>query len=285
MPFKTPDGKAKYTAAYDATLTLWPVPYESWEVTTRWGNTHIIASGSKKAPTLVLLHGMNHSATMWVPKIADLSHDSRDHAADTIGSASNSGAIHSLQSRADCADWLNDLFNELKIAQVHIMGHSHGGWLTLNFALSAPDRVKRIALLAPAASLLPLVSQFWLRGIPTILFPIRPLIISFMRWMSVEGFVANELFVEQFVMGMKHFRSAIKIFPTVFTDDELRQIKTHTLLLIGDQEVIYNPELAVNRAKRLIPNVEAEIIPDASHALSMEQPALVDERILRFLNQ
>jgi pimeloyl-ACP methyl ester carboxylesterase len=56
-------------------------------------------------------------------------------------------------------------------------------------------------------------------------------------------------------------------------------------LLIGAHEVIYNPELAVKRAKRLIPNIEAKLVQNASHGLPMEQPGLVNEHILGFLNQ
>jgi pimeloyl-ACP methyl ester carboxylesterase len=222
--FKTPEDEAKYIAAYDATLSLWSVPHESLAVTTRWGSTHIIASGPQDAPTLVLLHGMNMSATMWFPNIDDLSRNYCIYAVDTIGSASKSIAIQPLKNRFDFAGWLADVLNALEIAQTHILGHSHGGWLALNFALSAPERVRRMILLAPAASLLSLDSKFYIRGIPSVLFPIRPLITGFMRWMTVEGFVVNELFVEQFVMGMKHFRSQIRIFPTVFSDDELRRL-------------------------------------------------------------
>ena len=119
------------------------------------------------------------------------------------------------------------------------------------------------------------------------LFPRRSFITSFMTWMTVEGFVVNELFVEQFVLGVKYFRRRpqIRVLPTVFADDELRQIKAHTLLLIGEEEVIYNPVAAVNRATQLIQNIEAEVIPNASHGLPMEQPELVNERILGFLDQ
>ena len=99
--FKTPEGEAKYIAAYDATLTLWSVPYESLEVTTRWGSTHIIASGPQDAPTLVLLHGMNLSATMWFPNITDLSRNYCVYAVDTIGSASKSIAVQPLKNRFD----------------------------------------------------------------------------------------------------------------------------------------------------------------------------------------
>jgi len=83
--FKTAKGEAAYRAAYDSTLTLWPVPYESLVVETELGATHIIASGPKDALPLILLHGMNLSATMWFPNIADLSHNYRVYAIDILG--------------------------------------------------------------------------------------------------------------------------------------------------------------------------------------------------------
>jgi hypothetical protein len=52
--FKTPEGKAAYLAAYDAAMRLWPVPYEEVEVSSRFGTTHVVASGPKDAPPLVL---------------------------------------------------------------------------------------------------------------------------------------------------------------------------------------------------------------------------------------
>jgi hypothetical protein len=39
--FKTVNGQNKYMAAYDAALKLWPVPYESFFVTTPYGKTHV----------------------------------------------------------------------------------------------------------------------------------------------------------------------------------------------------------------------------------------------------
>ena len=38
--FKTPENQAKYMAAYDAVLALWPVPYESLDIPTRFGKSH-----------------------------------------------------------------------------------------------------------------------------------------------------------------------------------------------------------------------------------------------------
>ena len=284
--FKSSEGEAKYFAAYEATLTLWKIPYKFLEVPTQWGRAHIITCGPKDAPPLVLLHGMHLSSTMWFSNVAALSRNYRIYAVDTIGGVGRSVAVHPLKSRADLAGWLSEVFDELGITQTHLLGHSYGGWLALNFALNMPERVDRLALLAPVG-LQPFVSQFWLRGLPAMLFPRRSFITSFMKWMTVEGFEVSELFVEQFVLGLKNFRLRpyLRVLPTTFTDDELRQIKSDTRLLIGEKEVIYDPEVALKRAKRHIHSIEAEMIPNASHGLPMEQPELVNEYILNFLNQ
>lgn len=285
--FKTPEGEAKYITAYETTLTLWGTPYAFLEVSTPWGRTHIIASGPKDAPPLILLHGMHLSATMWFSNVIDLSRNYRVYAVDTIGGVGRSVAIHPLKSRADLAGWLSETLDSLGIIQPHVLGHSYGGWLALNFALSMPERVSRLILLAPVG-LQPLVSQFWLRGIPLMLWPRRSFVASFMKWMTVAGVAINELFVEQFVTGIQNFRPRphIRVLPAKFTDEELRQIKVHTLLLIGEEEVIYKkPKAAAKRANQLIQNIEVEVISNASHGLPIERPALVNERISGFLNQ
>lgn len=53
--FKTPEGQARYFAAYDETLALWNVPVESFDIDTRFGKTHVNICGPKDAPPLLLL--------------------------------------------------------------------------------------------------------------------------------------------------------------------------------------------------------------------------------------
>jgi pimeloyl-ACP methyl ester carboxylesterase len=75
--FKSPEGESAFLAAYDAAMKLWPVPYEEVDLPSRFGMTHVVASGPKDAPPLVMLHGCMATSTMWWPNIADFSRDYR----------------------------------------------------------------------------------------------------------------------------------------------------------------------------------------------------------------
>ena len=76
-----------------------------------------------------------------------------------------------------------------------------------------------------------------------------------------------------------------RIFPAIFSDDELKQIQTPTLLLVGDHEVIYRPQDAIERATRLVPGLCAEIVPSANHIAGISQPDWINKRILRYLRE
>jgi len=55
------------------------------------------------------------------------------------------------------------------------------------------------------------------------------------------------------------------------------------LLLIGDHEVIYKTERAIERATRLVTGLKAEIIPNANHIAEYAAPEFVNKQILDFL--
>jgi pimeloyl-ACP methyl ester carboxylesterase len=54
------------------------------------------------------------------------------------------------------------------------------------------------------------------------------------------------------------------------------------LLLIGVHEVIDDPETALARARALMPDVQAEMVPDSGHLISMEHPGPTNDRLLSF---
>jgi pimeloyl-ACP methyl ester carboxylesterase len=293
--FKTPRGAAAYLAAYDAAMKLWPVPYEEMEIAGDFGMTHVVASGSKDAPPLVLLHGYWATLTMWTPNMADFSRDYRVYVIDVMGQPSKSISHQPIRNAADYVAWLTLTLDGLHLDRVSLVGMSYGAWLALTYAAAAPERVQKLALLSPAASVLPIVRQFSLRGMLMFLFPTRFTVSSFMRWLAfkdnpgdAETRRVSDKVVDLMYLGAKHFRiprETLRVAPTVFSDGELRAMHVPTLLLMGEHEVIYDPATALARARRLIPDFEGDLVPRSSHDMCFSQHRLVDRRILDFLKR
>jgi pimeloyl-ACP methyl ester carboxylesterase len=285
--FKSAIGEAQYLGAYDASMGLWPVPYESIDVTTRYGRTHINACGSREAFPVVLLHGGQASSTMWFPNVADLSSRFRVLALDTIGEPGKSIPSQCNATRQDCAAWLEGVIAELGISRTHVVGLSRGGWLALNLAVYTPRCLERIALLSPAASFISL-NMFFRAVVASVMrLRARPVLkTSLYSWVT-PGFKINPIYTEQFILGLLHWNWKMNsmgysgVMPSAFSTEELGKVQIPVLMLIGDHDRLNRPKV-IEQAKGMIPQIEAEIIPNAGHMLSMEQPELVDERILGF---
>lgn len=288
--FKTSEGEAAFLAAYDAGMESWPVPYEEIEVPGRFGITHVVACGPEDAPPLVLLHGYMGTLLMWLPYIANFSEAYRVYAVDTMGQPSKSIPGEPVRDAVDYAAWVGETLDGLNLDRASFAGISFGGWLTLNFAMTAPERVRKIALLSPAASFQSHTLQFTLRGMLSGVVPTRGMMNSFMKWMGIEatpGDTATKDFLDMTWIGGSNFRmppETRRIMPTVFTDDELRTLHMPVLLLIGEHEVLYDAAAALNRARRLMPNCEGELVPDCKHDMYISQHQIVEPRVLDFLN-
>jgi len=287
-PFKSAKGQMQYFAAYDAAMRLWPVPFESFDVTTCYGRTHVISCGAKDAHPFVLLHGGYASSTMWFPNIADLAERFHVLALDTIGEPGRSVPTQQNATKGDLAAWLVGVLDELGISQTHILGLSRGGWLALNLAIHASHRLDKVVLLSPAASFI-MLNRFFSTIVGSVMrIPTRFVAkIALYSWVT-RGFAVNDVYAEQFILGLQNWNWAMGyngysgVMPSVFPAEELQQIKNPILMLIGDQDRL-NPPRTIELASQMIPHIETEIIPTAGHLLSMEQPELVDARLLRFL--
>jgi len=289
--FKTPEGETAYLAAYENAMNLWPVPYEEIEIPTRFGMTHVLTCGSKDAPPLVLLHGYFVTLAMWLSNVADLSKDYRVYAIDVMGQPGKSipNPEEPIRDVADLMAWLIETLNGLTLNRISLAGMSFGGWLATHLAMTAPDRIEKLVLLSPAACFQPLVSQFGLRGMLMGLFPTRLTTDSLMRWMGFKdtpGDAGTRCILDLFYLGIKHFRllpETMRIMPDVFSDDELRAMQVPVLLLIGENEVIYDAAKALDRAQAFLPNFEGELVPQSNHDMCTSQHRIVNDRMLDFL--
>jgi len=98
--FKTPDLEKQYMDFYETVLSLWNLPHQALDVTTRFGTTHINAAGSVESPAMVLFPGFGANSTMWFPNIAVLSSRFRVYAVDTNGQP-DPGGVPAARNRSN----------------------------------------------------------------------------------------------------------------------------------------------------------------------------------------
>jgi pimeloyl-ACP methyl ester carboxylesterase len=283
--FRSPEIEARYIAAYEAALRLWPVPYDELYISTRYGDTHVIASGPKDAAPLVLLQPTGAGAIIWCRNVGPLSQRYRTYAIDTISEVNRSILTRPVKSRQGFTDWVVDLFNGLQIESADMVGNSFGGFLTVNTAPHLPERVKKAVLISPAATFAQMWPSFWHLFIPAhIIAPLvgsERLVLKAYEWMW-QGFPMDECISKLRTItalnGLPQHGP-----PAVFSDAELRKIRTPILLLIGDHEVVYEPEDVIPRATRLVPGLKAEVVPNANHNAEYTAAEVVNQKILDFL--
>jgi pimeloyl-ACP methyl ester carboxylesterase len=283
--FTSQAGRAAFLAAYDHVLAeLWPVPYESVELPTRFGSTHAIVSGPPTAPPL-LLHGAGLSATSWYPNIAAYADRFRTFALDTIFDSGRSRQTRLLRSRQGCAAWLGDVLDGLGLDQAAIAGLSQGGWAAACAARFLPDRVSRLGLLAPVGALAPFRLPYWLLFRFPYLVPKGDALARTRKVFASMRMRPDAPFLQQVALGAEHFGyQRPPVFPWSFSDHDLGRISAPTLLLVAGQETLYDPHRALERARRLLPNLtDSDLVPGAGHFVSAARPDLVDPRVLAHL--
>jgi pimeloyl-ACP methyl ester carboxylesterase len=266
-------------------MKSWPVPYQEVEVPTRFGMTHVAVSGPADAPPLVLLHGYWATLTMWAANLTDFSGDYRVYAVDVMGQPSKSIPTDPIRNAQDYVTWLRETLDALHLDRIALAGMSYGGWLALKFAVAVPERLSKLVLLSPGG-FLPMVRQFSLRGMLMLFLPSRLTVNAFMRWLGFRADDGNVL--ELMYLGLKHFRippETALVMSDALTDDELRSLHVPTLLLFGEREVIYDPAAALDRARRLVPDFEGELVPASSHDMCVRQREIADARVLDFLKK
>jgi pimeloyl-ACP methyl ester carboxylesterase len=289
--FTSVEGAAEVDRAYRRVLDAWPGPSVEREVATTYGRTAVVESGPTDGTPVVLLHAYFATSASWYRIVDRLGPGVRSLAVDVIGDANRSRPTRPLASIDDYVAWYRELLDSLGIEEHALVGNSFGGFLATLFAMRLPDRVRRLILIGPAATFHPMPAFYTHMFVPkaTYLFlPWLPGRDSMMRtaarWMRA-GLPRDRLWDPLFEAVLRHGSTANRVWPRVFTAEELRAVEAPALLLLGDREVIYRPDAAAMAAAERLPGIEVRLIPRAHHVTAIAQPEAVGEEIRRFVAQ
>jgi pimeloyl-ACP methyl ester carboxylesterase len=280
--YKSPAGYAAMMAWYDAAIRRLPVPCESLVVPTRHGDTHIVAAGPPNAPAVVLLHALSANAALWARQLPALTQSYRVYAPDIIGMSGKSAPTRLPYGGPAYALWLRDVLDGLGVERAHLIGLGFSGWLIVKFAGVAPERITRAALLSPAG-FLPVRWRYLIPIIWDVLFisdaQARRLAHTLLAPLSVP---LDEEVKEALYLTIKHFKNQFEA-PSL-PEHELRQLTAPALVLLGEHEAVWDPQVLAARARHTLPNLRAaEIIGGAGRGLTASHSEIVTARLLKFL--
>ena len=279
-----------YQAAHEALIRTWPVAPEPVIVATPSGRTHLLAAGPPGAPAVFLVPGAGCAGAAWTCQLEALIADHRVYAIDVPGNYGLSELVRRPRGFDDYVRWYVEVLDALELPRADYVGMSYGGCIGAHVALAAPERIRRLVLMAPAATVYRLGAGIWLHTLSMLVWPSRARHRGMLRWMAAtpaEGRERYEDVMEKVVdiiyAGRRRDGLSLIPNPTVLGDDELRRISVPTLVMIGEKEKIYDAGAALARAAALIPGVKTLCIPGASHDLMFYQPARVNAALKEFL--
>jgi len=255
---------------------------QSRTVETRFGATHVLEAGPPDAPPLLLLHGIGLSAASFWLQIPELSRTRHVFAPDVIGGAGRSAPVVP-PAKTGSALWLLDLLDGLELAQSSFVGHSLGGWMTLQLA-TLPEGARRIsAAVLIASSGLTHVSPkaLWTLG-TAILRGGRAASVRLVRELLAPGREPDPLLIEMFEAVLSTVKPPF-VLPWTYSRRQLEALVAPVVVIAGEHEILFAG--GVEEASRAcIPSLRrVEVVEGVGHGLIWEEPDRLNALILAAL--
>lgn len=265
--YRSEAGREAVRARYAAFLEHWPIPNRQQRIVTRHGETFVVSSGNSQAPALILLHGSAINSAMWMPDVAAWAEHFHVHAVDVIGEPGLSAEARPTLASGAYGEWLADVLDGLGADRAVLVGVSLGGWLALDFAVRYPDRVAKLALLAPGGVGRHRNVLLW--ALPLLLLG---------KWgrerllrrigATIGGGASPEAqaFADFLHLIHTHFRARTERLPE-FSDDDLGHLTMPVFAVLGGCDVFIDSPGTRARLERHVRKLDLRYLSEAGHFL------------------
>jgi len=241
------------------------------------------------SPVVVFIHGLGADSEMWWFQLQELAEAGmRPIAMDLPGFGKTpvgEGGWSLQKITSGLANWLEELSPEKKI----IVGLSMGGLFAQQLAVEFPDQVERLVLASSFATLRPKTLKNWIylmkRGGTVLLSG------SAAQAEQVADHLfpdASQAIYHQMVINKirqadpRAYRKAMRSLVLYDSREKVKYLTLPVLVITGANDGTVPPAAQTELAK-LIPNAKQVEIPDAGHAVNVDQPGLFNQHLLAFL--
>ena len=261
--YKSEAGRHAIGEFYRAALARWPVANDQIVIPTRHGDTFVVACGPSGAPPLILLHGSGTNSAVWMRDVVEWSKQHRVYAVDLIGEPGLSAPSRPPLCSNAYVEWLDDVWDQLRLESASVVGVSLGGWLALLYSVHRPRRLMSLSLLSPAGIGARKRLFMWKVGLLLLLGKtgIRR------AFKAAGGNAATAPAVAKYMtLIFENFRPRHEA-PPIFTDAELRALSFPVQVIVGAKDTMLNARDTEARVRRLLPEADLTVIDDAGHML------------------
>jgi len=226
--------------------------------------------------TVVLLHGSGGTGRKWAAQMAGIG-GHKIIAPDLPGHGQSEGLAR--DSVAEYREFVYDFARTLGLKRFVIGGHSLGGAIALDFALTYPDLLEGMILVGSGGRLRvkPEILEVFARGE----HPVGTLEYSYAFNTSKD--VLDDAAKEMLNVPASVYLADFQACDRFDVLDRLERIEVSTLVICGKDDrmtpVKYSEYLSVH-----IPHAKLALIPDAGHMVMIEQPLTINEHITAFLH-
>jgi len=239
---------------------------------------------------VVLLHGLGDSSDLWRHQVPVLSRRHRTVALDLRGHGRSPLGEPTFDLGAMAAD-VRATLSGLGITRAVVAGLSMGGGVAQALALRDPALVRALILVSTSSEFREATRRRFLdraltaerEGMASVVDA------TVARWFTPRFAAAHPDEVERTRLGVLRtspaaFAAASRANAARHFTDDLPSI-TCPVLFIGGTADPADPNRALEIYRRSLPDLRAELIPDASHLVPVEAASAFNTILLRFLHE
>lgn len=288
--FRSGSDEHSYKQAYQRAMETLPPPTRTLDIPTSFGTVRVYefksTTSSASDMPIVLLPGRSSGVPMWGLNLPDLLAKKTVYALDALGDAGLSVQTKKLATPQDQAEWLDQVFQELHLDKLHLVGHSFGGWLAANYAVRFPERLASLSLLEPVFVLQGLRWQVYLQAtlaiLPFLPQKFRDDMLSKIgggakvdRSDPIAALVASA--TSSFVTNVPQ--------PTQLTTSQLAALNMPVFVAIGGKSAMHNPDAVKTAAEKNLKHATVKVWSAGTHSLPMEFTHEVNAELLNFIEK
>jgi pimeloyl-ACP methyl ester carboxylesterase len=231
-------------------------------------------------PTLVMLHGAGGSAQTWLSQINLLSDGVNALALDLPGHGGTEGPVK--ETLREYGLWVTEILETIFRFPVFLMGHSMGGAIALDTAISNPDRFEGLILAATGARLR--VAPAFLEGLDRDFEGTVDTITGYAYAPGADPDLVREGAKLMKAAGQHAVLGDFSACNRFDRRGDLGSIRVPCLIVCGDRDMLTPPPLSES-LHASIPASELKILPGAGHMVMIERFKDFNQSVLAFVQK